>query len=314
MFKLSKRHKNGFTLAELLIVIAIIAVLTAIAIIVFVNQHEKAKQAVDLTNMRQAYSAALLEWMTSSDVGTDTVYYFNGAGVTKQNYGINGYGKSTHDAREFSDTLPCEATGIPNRNNHPGYIIVKVFNDGTIYLIWNGAYAGLNITNSSEYQNLSQQEKLERDIILVNSLQDEFRNMTYGQLKDLLINPNGTLKTGIVKGNLDGYLCITLSYSTIDSAGSVVTGNNKTNIYFKDIFDNVGFDTTLEDSETYVINSVQEKTQTIWINLRISENELKNLNSSNQKWNQRAINSYTYVKSGGATTPEQLKESYRKNQ
>jgi len=53
-----KNHRRGFTLAELLIVVAIIAVLVAISIPVFAAQKEAAKQAVDLANLRAAYSDA----------------------------------------------------------------------------------------------------------------------------------------------------------------------------------------------------------------------------------------------------------------
>lgn len=60
-----KKNRKGFTLAELLIVVAIIAVLVAIAIPVFTNQLEKSKEATDMANLRSAYaevmSAALLE-------------------------------------------------------------------------------------------------------------------------------------------------------------------------------------------------------------------------------------------------------------
>ena len=51
-----KNNKHGFTLAELLIVVAIIAVLTAIAIPVFSAQLEKAREATDLANIRSAYA------------------------------------------------------------------------------------------------------------------------------------------------------------------------------------------------------------------------------------------------------------------
>ncbi len=50
---------NGFTLAELLIVVAIIAVLVAVSIPVFKWNIEKAKEAYDLYTMRQAASAAV---------------------------------------------------------------------------------------------------------------------------------------------------------------------------------------------------------------------------------------------------------------
>lgn len=71
--ELKKQGKKGFTLMELLIVVAIIAVLVAIAIPLFTNQLEKAREATDLANIRAAYaecSAAQLtgEGDTSEDV------------------------------------------------------------------------------------------------------------------------------------------------------------------------------------------------------------------------------------------------------
>ncbi len=55
-----KNNKKGFTLAELLIVVAIIAVLTAIAIPVFNTQLEKAREATDLANIRAAYAEIMV--------------------------------------------------------------------------------------------------------------------------------------------------------------------------------------------------------------------------------------------------------------
>ena len=50
--------KNGFTMAELLIVVAIIAVLVAVAIPIFNKQLEKSREAYDIATMRQAASLA----------------------------------------------------------------------------------------------------------------------------------------------------------------------------------------------------------------------------------------------------------------
>ena len=53
---MKKNNKKGFTLAELLIVVAIIAVLVAVAIPVFTAQLEKSREAVDASNIRAAYA------------------------------------------------------------------------------------------------------------------------------------------------------------------------------------------------------------------------------------------------------------------
>lgn len=56
--KKTLHNKKGFTLAELLIVVAIIAVLVAIAIPIFTAQLEKAREATDAANLRAAYATA----------------------------------------------------------------------------------------------------------------------------------------------------------------------------------------------------------------------------------------------------------------
>ena len=63
---------KGFTLAELLIVVAIIAVLVAISIPIFTSQLEKSREATDLANVRAAYAQV----MTAANIGdTGSAYY-----------------------------------------------------------------------------------------------------------------------------------------------------------------------------------------------------------------------------------------------
>ena len=62
--KKTLHNKKGFTLAELLIVVAIIAVLVAIAIPIFTSQLEKSREAVDAANIRAAYAEISADALT----------------------------------------------------------------------------------------------------------------------------------------------------------------------------------------------------------------------------------------------------------
>lgn len=64
------KNSKGFTLMEMLIVVAIIAVLIAIAITTFTNQLEKAREATDLANLRGAYAQVMAAALTNSDDDT----------------------------------------------------------------------------------------------------------------------------------------------------------------------------------------------------------------------------------------------------
>ena len=84
MFK--KINKKGFTLAELLIVVAIIGVLVAISIPIFTAQLEKAREATDIANLRAAKAAAVAAYLDGSGdkytlVIGDSCYYNSGTGV-----------------------------------------------------------------------------------------------------------------------------------------------------------------------------------------------------------------------------------------
>ena len=88
---MKKMNKKGFTLMEMLIVIAIIAILIAIAIPTFTAALEKSRQKTDLANARALKSLVVATFMddeqvaslgTLADDDTGTPLYLNKAGDT----------------------------------------------------------------------------------------------------------------------------------------------------------------------------------------------------------------------------------------
>lgn len=65
---MKRKLNKGFTLAELLIVVAIIGVLVAISIPIFSKQLEKARDAVTIANIRSAYAEAQTEYISPDPI------------------------------------------------------------------------------------------------------------------------------------------------------------------------------------------------------------------------------------------------------
>ena len=61
---MKKRNQKGFTIMEMLIVVAIIAILVAIAIPTFNNALTKSKEAADIANIRAAYAEEMVTALT----------------------------------------------------------------------------------------------------------------------------------------------------------------------------------------------------------------------------------------------------------
>lgn len=72
---MKKRNTKGFTLAELLVVVAIIAILIAIAIPVFSAQTIKAKETADIANLRSAYAQATVDLLSENKAITKDNFY-----------------------------------------------------------------------------------------------------------------------------------------------------------------------------------------------------------------------------------------------
>lgn len=95
MNNVKKSLKKGFTLAELLIVVAIIGVLVAIAIPVFSAQLKKSKMAADKANLRAWYAEVTSDYLMNPDT---SVTCPEPSFVSNLNYSA-----SVHTAGELSD-------------------------------------------------------------------------------------------------------------------------------------------------------------------------------------------------------------------
>ena len=83
-----KNNKKGFTLAELLIVVAIIAVLVAIAVPLFVGALDNARKGRDDANVRSLRSAASVYILSKQD--DTTVWPKLDEGETILGWTVNG--------------------------------------------------------------------------------------------------------------------------------------------------------------------------------------------------------------------------------
>ncbi len=86
-----KKNNKGFTLAELLIVVAIIAVLVAIAIPIFTNQLEKSREATDAANIRDWYAEIATALVTGDLSATNTSLTLSGGATANYTAGSGSY-------------------------------------------------------------------------------------------------------------------------------------------------------------------------------------------------------------------------------
>lgn len=85
------RSKRGFTLMELLVVVAIVAILTAVAISVFSSSLEKARSATCAANRRSLQGLLAVTYMTEGEHAVDPAYQTNKSTYTCPDGGILTY-------------------------------------------------------------------------------------------------------------------------------------------------------------------------------------------------------------------------------
>ena len=131
---MKKNNKKGFTLAELLIVVAIIAVLVAVAIPVFNAQLERSRDATSVANIRSAYAQAQIALIQgdATDMTGVTYTVTDGDGtITVSPVVILSQDADNEWSGQAAD-LPAGVNGIEDKGQNKAATITFTVTDGAI--------------------------------------------------------------------------------------------------------------------------------------------------------------------------------------
>ena len=146
MVKKNMNENDGFTLAELLIVVAIIGVLVAISIPIFSSQLEKSREATDLANVRSAYAKIMAEAIDTEIPEPIKVDLMQKKPGWQTSSTLTVGGISSNDKDNW--------IGSPDED---GFCMVSYEKDKGAILNWSGGYSG---TIDSSKNNYLSYEKL----------------------------------------------------------------------------------------------------------------------------------------------------------
>lgn len=141
-----KKNNKGFTLAELLVVVAIIGILVAISIPIFTSQMEKSRDSVTVSNLRTAYAEAQTAKLAGNDEENPNVVVNKNDSVTVKDVEVKGkkegFGKDDL-TKELPFTIEETAKKKLGGGDKDKYDVTFTTKDGKVT-------ASLNVTTETE--------------------------------------------------------------------------------------------------------------------------------------------------------------------